>query len=186
LLAGALRNILTLDSGLLHTVHRLTVGPGQVIRGFLAGRTVPYTHPATYLLISFAAFALGAGVFSNGTGNEGDRVFVALLAPCVAIAARLLFWRAGLNFAEHLIIALYVLGHVVLLYAGMLIAMPLALERALGYGAIALGIANVPWAYSRVFPSRAILAAAGGLVALAGGAVIWTVFMIKLLELLRR
>src|SRR5262245_25719208 len=53
LLAGALSRILTVDSGLLHTAHQLTVSPGQVIRDYLAGRTQPYTHPAMYLLISF-------------------------------------------------------------------------------------------------------------------------------------
>jgi len=191
--AAFLGRVLDLDHGLLHTVHGLTVRPGTVVRDYLAGRTVPYTNPAAYLLICFAAFAIAARVFGGATGSEDDRALAALVVPFIAAASRLLFWRTRLNYAEHLVLVLYLLGHVALILAVLQAVLSPALRGDPGtvmsgivvFGALGIGIAYYGWAFSRIFPARPWLAAAGGLAALAGGAALWLYAVIALLRALR-
>jgi hypothetical protein len=191
-----LARVLNLDSGLVHTAHRLTTDPGQVIRDYLARRTISYTSPAAYLLIGFAAFAITGAtsldawwpdrLFGDATAGKGARVFVALLVPFVAAVSSLLFWRAGLNYAEHLILVMYVLGHMALLLSPVHIALPLAGEvEVFGFITLILGAAYVAWAYSRVFQTRPILAAAGGLMALGTGVLLWAAVLVIVLIALR-
>ena len=183
--------VLDLDRGLLHTVHGLTVRPGTVVRDYLAGRTVPYTNPVAYMLLCFAAFAITANVFGGATGTENDRVLTAFIVPFVAAVSRLLFWRTRLNYAEHLVLVLYLVGHVALILAVLQAVVSLALHGepgtvASGILLVALGIpiAYYGWAFSRVFPSRPWLAAAGGLAALAGGAALWLLAIVALVRAL--
>lgn len=61
-LSNLTTRFLDLESGFLHTVHRLTVAPGAVARDYVAGRRQRYVGPATYLIVittlSILAFAL--------------------------------------------------------------------------------------------------------------------------------
>jgi hypothetical protein len=188
MIGGALGRLLNLERGFVHTAWKLTVAPGAVIRDFLAGRTVRYAHPFGYLLIAVAAFALLAQPLGVVTGGGNDRVFVLLLVPFVAGVSRLLFWRAELCFAEHLIVGMYAFGHIVLLLTLLQPATLLlggAALRMLVVGALILAVAYLAWAYSRVFSARPLLAALGGLAALAGGIVVWGVAMTLIVGALR-
>jgi len=188
--AAFLGRVLDLDRGLLHTAHALTIRPGTVVRDYLAGRTVPYTNPVAYMLICFAAFAIASRVLGGATGSEDDRALTALVVPFIAAVSRLLFWRARLNYAEHLVLVLYLLGHVALILAVLQALLLPALRGDPGtvvsgivaFGALGIPIAYIGWAFSRVFPARPWLAAAGGLAALAGGAVLWLLALIALLR----
>ncbi len=190
--ATFLGRVLDVDHGLLHTVHWLTVRPDRVVRDYLAGRTVPYTNPVAYLLLCFAAFAIAVGVFGGATGSEDDRVLTALAVPFIAAVSRLLFWRTRLNYAEHLVLVLYFLGHVALILAVLQAVLLPALHGDPGplvsgivaFGALGIAIGYFGWAFSRVFPARPWLAAAGGLAALAGGAALWAFGLIALLRAL--
>src|SRR5690606_6820249 len=191
--AAFLGRVLDLDHGLLHTVHQLTVRPGTVVRDYLAGRTVPYTNPVAYLLLCFAAFAITARVFGGATGSEDDRALTALVVPFIAAVSRVLFWRTRLNYAEHLVLVLYLLGHVALILAVLQAVLLPAVRGGPGtvvsgivvFGALGIAIAYFGWAFSRIFPARPWLAAAGGLAALAAGAVLWAFVLISLLRELR-
>jgi hypothetical protein len=95
----------------------------------------------------------------------------------------------ALNYAEHLILIMYVLGHVALFFAVAFTATPLiglAAARTLDAGVLVLSAAYVSWAYSRVFPTRALLAAAGGLIALASSFLLWFVALVIYVNALRR
>lgn len=59
------------------------------------------------------------------------------------------------------------------------------LSTNFAFGVLGSVIAYYAWAFSRVFPTRPWLAAAGGLVALAGGVAMWTAAMVALLQVLR-
>jgi hypothetical protein len=191
LVDGLLKRGLNLESGFLYTAWRLTREPARVIREYLAGRTAAFTHPIAYLLISFAAVALLArlagGYFGTGSSN---RLLTALIVPFVAAVSWLVFIRARLSFAEHLIIALYLLGNITL-YLSILVGLG-ALAAALpGAGPVLLvtmafsAISYFVWAYSRLFDTRPVLAGLGGLLALLGGTVLWAAALFFLLELLR-
>ncbi|HEX7089908.1 MAG TPA: hypothetical protein VF192_07210 [Longimicrobiales bacterium] len=163
------------------------------MRDYLAGRTVPYTNPAAYMLLCFAAFAITARVFGGASGGENDRVLTALVVPFVAAVSRLLFWRTRLNYAEHLVLVLYLLGHAALILAALQAILSPALRGDPGMvvsGIVSFGVLGIPiayfgWAFSRVFPARPWLAAAGGLAALAGGAALWLSAMAALFRVLR-
>lgn len=180
---------MNLEEGLAHTVHGLTIRPGVVVRDYLAGSTVRYTHPVGYLLISFAVFALTAQLFGGATGGGAEnRIFVALLVPFVALVSRVLLWRTRFNYAEHLIIVMYVIGHIALFLAVLQLAAPLAGEsimKLVGIGALAVAIGYFAWAYSRVFAARPLLAAGGALVSLGVGTTLWLTAIVTLLNALR-
>jgi hypothetical protein len=182
------------DTGFIHTAVRLTLAPGEVVRDFIGGRTVIYTHPFGYLIFAFAAFAILSGVFggTTGTGGASNRLFIALIIPFMALMARGVFWRGDLNYAEHLIAAGYVIAHVALFLGLLQAAVPLVsgspegpAAYALFFGALGVGVGYVAWAYSRIFAARPLLSAAGGLLSLAGGIALWSVFMMALLHLIR-
>jgi hypothetical protein len=190
MIGGVVDRMLNLDRGIVHTAFRLTAAPGDVVREYLAGRTVPYTHPFGYLLLAFAAFAVAARLLGGAqTGAGSDiRFFTLLLVPFVAAVSWLLFRRTGLTFAEHLILDMYLFGHVALLLALMHVAVPLASGTALSVlvtGALAAGFGYFVWGYSRVFRTRPLLAAIGGIAALAGGTVLWGAAVAALVRVLR-
>ncbi len=129
-----------LNRGLLFTAVALFRRPGEVVREYVSGATVRYTNPVKYLvvcvaLVVFASIQMGAtgemaGGFTEGYGaGSADRakqatelldrymnVLMAVAVPFMAAASRLLFRRAGLNYAEHLIFNLYVYAQQSLLF----------------------------------------------------------------------
>jgi hypothetical protein len=129
-----------LNRGLLFTAAALFRRPGEAVREYVSGATVRYTNPVKYLvvcvaLVVFVTIQLGAtgevaGGFAEGLGTESAakaqqvtellnrymNVLMALAVPFMAGASRLLFRRAGLNYAEHLIFNLYVYAQQSLLF----------------------------------------------------------------------
>jgi hypothetical protein len=187
---GILARIVNLERGFFHTVARLTVAPGQVVRDYLGGRTVPYVHPFGYLLVTFALFVLlgellGGARFGTIPSN---RVLVILVVPFVAGASWVLFRRAGFHYAEHLILCTYVLGHMALLVAAMQPAVPLTEGRVrffLAVSAPVVAVGYAAWAFSRVFAGRPLLAAAGGAASVLAGVVLWGIAMSAIVHVLR-
>jgi hypothetical protein len=192
--SDVITRITSADRGFVHTAYRLTVAPGDVIRDYISGRTVVYSHPFGYLIFAFAAFAILSGVFggTTGTGGAENRLFIALIVPFMAFAARLLLWRGDLNYAEHLIAAGYVIAHVALFFGIMQAAIPFVSgdpggrsAYVLFYGALSVAVAFVVWAYSRLSPARPLLGGVCGLLSLAGGIALWAMFMMAVLHLIR-
>lgn len=187
LLAGAVGKILNLEGGLLYTAGRLTVAPAGMVRDYLSGRTAPYLHPAGYLLVSFAAFALLGQLLDltvRGAGSS-DRMMTALVVPFIAAAARLVFLRGRLNYAEHLIAAMYLLGHIALMLAALQLFVPLLGARSLQVllvGALLAGTAYFVRAYVGLFPRRRALAAVGGFISLWGGVILWAIALMMFVQ----
>lgn len=48
--------VLDLDQGLLYTIRRLAVDPGEVSLEYVKGRQRPYAHPLAYMVIATAVF----------------------------------------------------------------------------------------------------------------------------------
>ena len=189
LLAGAVGKVFNIETGLVHTVLSLSRRPHDVIRGYWSGATARYTHPAIYLLIGFAIFSVSGKLFGRFTGG-GDVERIAALAfiPFVAAASRLFFARSRYNYAEHLILVMYVLGHIALLFAALMIVFPL-FERTTTWiiAAIALGGGAIynAWVYVRVFQRHAVLDAVAGLAALLAGALAWSLILLVFIVIIR-
>jgi hypothetical protein len=184
-------HVLDVDRGFLHTAMQLTAAPGRVIREFIAGVTERYTHPVAYLLVAFAAFAVTGRLAGGeaGLADGSNRVITATAVPVIAAAARAVFWRAGLNYAEHLIATMYLLGHVVLALAAVQAVTPLVslqVSSTLGLVALVGGAGYFCLGYGRLFPRRSWVAAAGGFAALATGLALWTVALVQIVAVFRR
>ncbi len=122
------------DSGFLATLFGLFRNPGRLASRYVSGVTVPYVHPARYLIVAIAALQITIGLtggisdfakgFVEATGdlenltqaqedsNElfENYLFVVLLLglPLTAAFQRLVFWSSGRNFVEHFVCLTYV------------------------------------------------------------------------------
>lgn len=136
IVAHLLTDALDLDRGLLFTFLELIRRPGAVAREYVKGRTVTYANPVKYFLVMGALTTLVyvntglAGEMATGLAEgmkEGSRgeihpqasavlevissYFTLLMAatiPSTALASRLVFRRAGYNYAEHLVFSTFV------------------------------------------------------------------------------
>ena len=189
-IGGWLGRVFSIDHGFGHTAASLTTRPGAVITGYWAGQTVRYTHPAGYLLISVAVFALAVRLSSGPTGaGENDRFIALLIIPFVAAASRLLLWQERRSYAEHLIAVLYLCGHVLLGLGVLAVGLRfLSGTWATVYGTSAgiLGVGYFIWGYTRAFPARRVLAAIAGLGALVLGTAAWFAVLTVLVSWLGR
>jgi hypothetical protein len=143
-----------LDRGVLFTFTQLLRHPGATVRAYLSGRTGRYTNPFKYLLLSLATVAVAwwlakrlagggapvpaasppAGAAASYAWRIGRYSATygltawALLIVFSAGFARLLFRRARLSFAEHLLFATYTSAQIIFL-AGLLVAAVHAIPR---------------------------------------------------------
>lgn len=129
--------VVSVDRGLLHTALAVLRAPGQTARAYVEGRTVRYVGPVKYFVLLVGAaqlltlhsgiltamvegFTSGYDASGNATHGSAGQVrpavdalsryfvsFVALAVPLFAGWTRLLFRRAGLTYAEHVVLALY-------------------------------------------------------------------------------
>ncbi len=122
------------DAGFLATFLGLFRNPGALANRYVSGVTVPYVHPARYLIVVVAAlqltiavtggigdvaagFAEASGDFENLSEAQEDSnelvqnyLFIVMLLglPLTAALQRLVFWRSGRNFVEHFVGLTYV------------------------------------------------------------------------------
>ena len=177
---------LGLEQGFFHTIARLTVAPGTVTRDYIDGRTRPYTHPLAYLALSFAAFALIGELVSVGATplSEGNAGFTGLVVLFIAAVSRLLD-RHRLNYAEHLIVAMYLVGHMAMILAVGQLATPFVSAGALriiGLAAVAAALLCYVRGYATTVRRGAVAGAALALATLAGGIGIWFVAVFLLVR----
>jgi hypothetical protein len=189
LLHAALQRTVNLEEGLTHTAYGLTVHPGRVVGDFWRGRTVRYTHPVPYFMLAVALFALVFRLLSGPTGAaESDRLIVILAVPFIAAASRLILWRTGRNFAEHLIGLLYLSGHTLVVATVLQLGMPFLHDdhlTAYALAALALLLGYFLWAYGQAFFRRTWIGAVAGLIALVAGTAAWAAAVLALVTVLR-
>lgn len=142
-----LRNVAStvfgLNRGLLYTFLSLSRSPGRVVSDYVAGATVSYTNPVSYLLLCASITALlftsfggiedfirgfNAGYSGGAAATTGDAVrrvaahasiILAFVVPVAALASHTVFSRSGHNFAEHLVFNAYVIAQTLLLATGL-------------------------------------------------------------------
>ncbi len=193
-----LRNVVStvfgLNRGLLHTFLSLSRSPGRVVSDYVAGATVSYTNPASYLLLCASITALlftsfggiddfirGFNAGYSGTADSGAAdalrrmaahasIIVALVVPVTALFSRTVFYRSPHNYAEHLVFNAYVLAHTTLIITGLdvlsrSVARPDSpAGAAAGFVIALLGAAYYAWGACRFFQQRLV----GGLLRSVG------------------
>jgi hypothetical protein len=168
-LRQVVEEVTSFDRGLAHTALAVLRAPGRVAREYVEGRTVRYVGPVKYFLLLVGAvqlLTLRSGMlaevvdgFFHGDGAAGGgaaagrpeavdavaRYFVSIAAaavPALAAWTRLLFWRAGLTYAEHVVLALYTGAQQLLLFVLVTVA-----AEAAGLKAIVLAYLAAALAY---------------------------------------
>jgi hypothetical protein len=119
------------NSGFGYTVKELFVHPGNMLRGYIAGKRVGYLNPFTYLvLISLVGGFLYArtGIMghiselfpaSGGTidlTREHFNYRLLLTIPSYAVVCWILFRSFHLNLAEHLIINTFLISQSIIFF----------------------------------------------------------------------
>ncbi|HEX8394996.1 MAG TPA: DUF3667 domain-containing protein [Longimicrobium sp.] len=176
--ANVFSSVVDVDRGLLHTVVGLTVRPGQVVRDYLGGRTVPYTGPGRYfaILVTLVVLVYVQGGpaaelarLSGASGQAGALQFlqthmnllIAVNVPFSALATRVVYRRSGLNYAEHIVYNLYTAAHQSLLLIPFAVAGVLFHSLPLMMGGYSVGsFLYLSWAAAgmfRVSAMRAVL-----------------------------
>jgi hypothetical protein len=133
-----------LDRGLLHTSLSLSRSPGRVVGDYVAGATVSYTSPVSYLLLCASITALlftgfggvedfirgmNAGWHSGTPAPSAEdalrrmaahaSIIVALVVPVTALFSWIVFHRSARNYAEHLVFNAFVVGQAALIVTGV-------------------------------------------------------------------
>lgn len=193
------RDVLNLDRGILFTALELTRRPGDAIRDYVEGKRVRYAGPVKYFILAlavttFATTQLGAmndvaGGLVEGmkdaapvTAEQASRfmsqwmtLFLALGVPFTAAVTRRLFSRAGMTYAEHLVLNLYAYGHQSLALALTLLAAAALPRWENGLVSAWIVVASVyfGWACTRFFRMRARWAVPLGVLGMAVGLVLY-------------
>jgi hypothetical protein len=132
--ATVVQDALNLERGFPSTLVALALRPGEAIRDYLSGRTLPYTNPFKYLLVWVALSTLFTAWFDllsrgfvdafpdpDAPGAATSYLVMEVLAPFynlallfgvpfMALFSRMLFRRAGYNLAEHMVFNGFVYG----------------------------------------------------------------------------
>lgn len=189
LLQSALRRALNLEEGLAHTAVGLTARPAAMLRDYLTGRTVRYTHPVVYFIFAVSVFALTYRLIAGPTGAaDSDRWLTMFVVPFIAAASRLLLWRTRHNYAEHLLAVLYLSGHAIVTATLLLAGFLFVGDDYIGFYAaagFALVLCYFVWAYSRVFLDRPWVGAVVGLTSLLIGTAAWAASLLVFLGIVR-
>jgi hypothetical protein len=143
-LAQFVSGLANLEHGLFHTLRELTLHPGAMLRGYIAGRTVRLVPPATLLLLVlglyfllFSVLGVSQQVMSTVAARDpaslesGARLIAAferhgrwlqiLQIPLLALAWRL-FLGARVRYAECFVFGCYVMAYLQLLTIASLAA----------------------------------------------------------------
>lgn len=131
-LLGALRDCLVgLDFRLPRTVRGLFAGPGEMLRGYLAGRRIRYTNPLKLLFLSATLYLLVVTLLDLplSFGREGQQTALSVVALInylmflflvpTAWWLQVLFRRSGYNWAESYVVLCFFWSGYVLIGAAL-------------------------------------------------------------------
>lgn len=169
--AEAVSTVADLDRGFLHTAVWLFRDPARVVGDYVAGRTVNYTGPARYFVILLAAVVLVFARLDYASLSAGldlpdaarvnawitahMNLFMAATVPFSAAGSWLIFRKAGMNFAEHVVFNLYVYGQQFIAFVVLAVlgwAAGLRAEALAAYTVLSMGY--WVWAAASVFRMR--------------------------------
>ena len=132
-----------LDKGFFYTAKQLFTRPGHAIREYLQGKRINHFNAVTFLLLILAAniFVTAATGFDlkelyaesparNFAGrfqdfqNENSKLLYLFSIPASSLISFLIFRKAKLNYAEHLVVNTYGQAMGMLIYTIFILLMP--------------------------------------------------------------
>lgn len=138
-------NFLQINKGFIYTAKALLLKPKESLMDFFIGKRKPFFKPLTFLIVSATILLISTKIFENATfvddfiggfkeaTENNDRAsfktkpidfFIKnqtyaflLTVPLFSIASFIGFRKANYNFAEHLILNLFITGEQLLFYS---------------------------------------------------------------------
>ena len=123
LLTTFLKAFIKVDNGFIFTIKQLFKQPGDMLRGYLAGKRARYTNPITYLIV-ISAISAYLVTFSGLIDHAEDTLFnsanrlnfvvqhlsirMLMAIPVYVILGRIFYWSYPYNLAEHFIINTFI------------------------------------------------------------------------------
>ncbi|MBT8404964.1 MAG: DUF3667 domain-containing protein [Gemmatimonadetes bacterium] len=186
------------------TIRDLTIRPGAVARGWVAGHRQAHMGPVPYALLPLVVLAATASIWGGAalgpslepwpyeeplpfSGAQPRRamdlrIWGPVLVALVAAAFRGVFSRVGWHLGEHLVLPLYLAAHWALLWGLALNGAQLLGIEMPPFGAaltlaIGLTVVSTPWLY-RLSAMRALPLALVGVMA---AALLWLVLLAALM-----
>ncbi|MBL7805611.1 MAG: DUF3667 domain-containing protein [Saprospiraceae bacterium] len=133
-----LKKLVPWDKGFFYTVRRLVTGPGIMVREYLDGKRVDYAKPLNFLFVvtAISLLVFDKELFLQGMNQQTGQDFkenqqvqqlitwlfshmslvMTGLIPFLALVSKLLFRKSGENYAEHLVLNLYMMAGCMVVY----------------------------------------------------------------------
>ncbi len=198
------QRVFPLEKGFLYSTRRLFLAPGAMLRGYLEGQRANHSKPMPYLFIATATSTLlMRTTFTKrfleqqpdiNTPQQVEKatamtnfiianlnLLMVLLIPFIALFSWLLFRKSKYNYAEHLVVNIFVFAAFMLL--SLITAIPylfgvaIDVQRIISGTITLLGLLFCAWAYIGVFrPSNKIVGGIKAFVSILLGFIIGIVF----------
>lgn len=153
------------SGGVIYTVNSMIFKPGESIKNYVNGRTIPYWNPFNYFLITFSIylfFSIKFGVLTSGNDyekftNDYASYIVIFTIPFISAASYLLFKKSGYNYAENLILNTFISSQTNLYAAVLLVTYSFLGRRTAGLITIFASVIYQIWVYKTFYNSGIIL-----------------------------
>ncbi len=147
------------SGGILFTIKSLAFTPGEAIRNYVEGKTVPYWNPFNYFVITFSVYILLSikfGALSSESDyekftNDYAGYLIIFTVPFVSLASYVLFRKSGYNFAENLVLNVFITAQTNVYNILLLVLYAFLSRNTAGLIVIAAGFLYELWVYKSFF-----------------------------------
>lgn len=147
------------SGGILFTVRSLALHPGNSIKEYISGKTIPYWNPFNYFVITFSVYLLisiKTGVFGSESKfdtltNDYASYMVIFTIPFMAFCSFILFRKSEFNIAENLVLNIFTVSQINI-YSTLLLILNIFLSsRTASLISILAGFIYYVWACKQFF-----------------------------------
>ena len=188
------------DKGFIYLTKELALRPGITAKAYMSGKRKQYFNPFSYLMLTIAVSAFLTNYFhllefegqpSNPVSamiSKNINIVFLIAVPITALLNKLLFFKSGYNFAEHLALQAFMGGFRVFFF--ILIFTPLVIFFREHYFSVlsvylAIWTAFVAWANIQFFGGNKIWVIVRTLLALMLTQVIITMLIFMVIKGMR-
>ncbi|MBN8681283.1 MAG: DUF3667 domain-containing protein [Chitinophagales bacterium] len=149
-----LHKVLPWDKGFLYTIRRLLTDPGHMIREYVEGKRVKFHKPLSliFIVLAFTLIFLTKDSFQGMVNQQSEEarqlqnaymdfimkymnlVYLAMV-PSIALFSFLLYRKYNYNFAEHMVLNLYLLA------GSAIVTVPFSIYNYLTHSPVVGGLA---------------------------------------------
>ncbi len=147
------------SGGIYYTIKQLTVEPGTVIIDYISGKTRPYWNPFNFFVITFSVnilIGIKLGIVSSETKyetftNDYAAYIVIITVPVVSFFSFLFFKKSGYNYAENLVLNLFITAQQNIYYTALFLLYIFFSNNNAGFITLIIGILYEFWVYKSFF-----------------------------------